>query len=106
MPKYGEVTDQQTIVTYLTPHKAKLDFGFDGDPVIEFEEVRVTEVDGGRVGITDTRDLVKIITPGNGSTSFDIINENTGAVLGQITYAQMKHALYGLYVHVATETDS
>jgi hypothetical protein len=106
MPKYGETTDQQTIVSYLTPHIAKIDLGFDGDPIIEFDEVRVTEVDGARAGITDTRELMKIVTAGNGGTQFDIINENTGAVLGQMTYGQMKHVLYGLYVHVATEMDT
>lgn len=106
MPKYGEVTESKTIVKYRTPESVTIKMGLVGDPSINFQEVQVTEVDGNRVGIRDTREVYKEVTAGNGATQFDIINENTGAVLGQVTYAQMRHILYGLYVHVASEMDS
>jgi len=106
MPKYGETTETNTTVTYLTPNDLKIDMGRVGNPTVEVQEAEVTEVDGNRVAYREGRKLFKEVTPGNGSTTFDVINENTGEVITSLTYANFRHVLYGLYVHLATEADT
>lgn len=106
MSKYDEQTEAQTITSYRTPASVAINMGVNGNPSITFRENVMVEVNGSRTSSKFSRELFKEVTPGNGNTSFDIIRESDGQVLGNITYAQLKHALYGLYVHVASETDS
>lgn len=103
MAKYKESSTQQTITKYSTPATILIDLV--NNPRIKIDEVRVEELNGKRVGAVTTRTIVKEIIPGIGSTEFDAVNENTGEVVATLTYAQLRHILYGLYLSLASETD-
>lgn len=103
MAKYQEQVTSQTIKRYLTPKEITINLM--GNPRISVDEARVEEVNGARVGAVSTRTITKEIEPGIGSTEFTAINENTGEVIATLTYAQLKHIIYGLYVSLASEVD-
>lgn len=49
----------------------------------------------------------KSLTSDNANTSFSIVDPVTGADSGQtMTYQEVYAALYGLYIHLATERDA
>ena len=98
MAKYKEKVETQTTVSYLTPNEFWI--GMD-DYRFEVDEAEMVEVGNSRVSKKKGRKLFQDVTDANEDTEFPIINENTGDVIGTMTYADLRHALYGLYIHMA-----
>lgn len=101
----------RTIKTFVRSYLITIDNPNGLNPQISFSEEKIQREDGqadislGAVNVETP--LSKEFTPGNASTSFDLLNPVDGTPLGTTaTYADIQVMLHSLYFHLATERDN
>lgn len=82
-----------------------IDNPYEGQKRAVFLEERAVNIPGEVI----TRPAGEIIEPfsaANAGESFDLLNPETGEVMGQATYGQLYAMLHSAYMHVATKRDA
>ncbi|UCP00111.1 hypothetical protein LF844_09945 [Metapseudomonas lalkuanensis] len=104
MPDYNEQAGQYSSWTrckYIGIDNPRPHLGV---PAVTFVEERCINVDGEEVQ-RPLGNLVEPFTPENAGEAFDLVDPETGSVLGSMTYQGLYVALASAYLHVATKRD-
>jgi len=90
--------------TYVRPFQT-ISFGpLNGENSMAISEEKVIVLSDASVTTVPLGELAVTITDPN--ASFNVVNPITGAVTGQMTFAQLKVQMYSLYLHLAALRDA
>ena len=108
MPLYNEQTTTETITTTLfdRAYRVTVDYPNKATPSVRFDEERIKRVGAQDVSLGRIGAVTEQFTADNAATEFNVIDPNTGDVVGTATYNDVFQLLYGLYFHLATERDN
>lgn len=101
---------QETSVTgtkYTRAYQVLVQNGLENKS-ITFQEEELVNLDGTQVH-NKLGSIFESFTADNANTTFDLLDPNTGASMGQgmtMTYSGVYAALYSLYMHLAVERDN
>lgn len=108
MPLYKEQTTTETIETktYVRSYKVEIENPLGGLPSIVYQEEKVLRRDDGDFSQGRISDIKETLSDSNQEEVFDLIDPESGEVVGQGTYNQLRVLVYSLYFHLATKRDN
>lgn len=95
----GEVWTRANRVVIENP------YGSNTSPSVTFAEEKIVSIGGETIARPDGG-IVEAFMPDNYSEAFDLLNPETGDVVGSMTYQQVYVALHSLYMHCAAKRDA
>ena len=99
---------KQTSVTgesWIRANRVVVENPFGGAPSIGFAEERVFNI-GGESVTQPSGNVGTYFTPFNANNEFNILNPETGEVVGVAKYSDVYVMLHSLYIHLATIRDA
>lgn len=90
--------------SWVRSNRVVVENGRGGTPAITFAEERIINTASGEFA-QNIGSVSEPFTNDNAIESFNLLNPETGAVIGSATYQEVYVMLHSLYMHIATKRD-